>query len=101
MKKLMLAVVATIVAHMAFAETVRSVETTTVTVSGGGTIFVPDSAATIEAALATAQPGDVIELAPGDYTLASTNGIVVPTNVTLKGMGADPSKTTVATPAGT
>ena len=101
MKKLMLAVVATIVAHMAFAETVRSVETTTVTLSGGGTIFVPDSAATIEAALATAQPGDVIALAPGDYTLASTDGIVVPTNVTLKGMGADPSKTTVATPAGT
>ena len=81
--------------------TVRSTEPTTVSVSGGATIAVPGVAATIEDALAMAQPGDIIALAPDDYTLASTDGIVVPQNVTLKGTGADPSETTVSTPTGT
>ena len=57
--------------------------------------------ATVEAALAAAQSGDVVALAPGVYTNATADGIAVPRDVTLKGMGADPSETTVATPAGT
>ena len=81
--------------------TIRSAEPTTVTVSGGTAIAVPVDVDTIELALAAAQPGDVVTLAPGVYTNASVDGIVVPLNVTLKGMGDDPSKTTVSTPAGT
>ena len=79
---------------------VRSAVSATVSVSGGRTIAVPVDFGTIEAALADAHPGDTIELAPGDYTLASADGIVVPTGVMLKGTGADPSGTTVAAAEG-
>ncbi|MBQ6247006.1 MAG: hypothetical protein IJK04_09085, partial [Kiritimatiellae bacterium] len=50
---------------------------------------------TIEAALAAAQPGDTIEIAPDTYMLASYDGITVPAGVTLAGTGAGPDDTVV------
>ena len=56
------------------------------------TLEVPSGFATIEAALAAAQPGDTIEVAPDNYMLANYDGIIVPAGVTLAGTGAAPTR---------
>jgi len=53
---------------------------------------VPTSFPTIEAALAAAQPGDHIEIAPGTYR---ESGLVLPEGVNLVGMGIIPDETVI------
>ena len=67
----------------------------TASVCHAAMLEVPSGYATIEAALAAAQSGDTIEIAPGNYMLASYDGITVPTGVTLAGTGASPEATVI------
>ena len=67
----------------------------TASVCHAATLEVPSGYATIEAALAAAQSGDTIEIAPGNYMLASYDGITVPSGVTLAGTGTGPDDTVI------
>lgn len=59
-----------------------------------GTIQVPGDQPTIQAAIAAASPGDIIEIAPGTWT----GPIVVTKDLSLRGMGATPGAVVLTNP---